>query len=153
MCSGPEEPPSLTTTPDISRRMSKQRRRDTQVELAVRAELHRRGFRYRIHRRPLPTLRREADILFSRAKVAVFVDGCFWHGCPEHRTHPATNAAYWSDKIEGNIARDLDTTAALEAAGWTVLRFWQHEDPVEAAGVIARTVRAPRLRADQNRLK
>jgi DNA mismatch endonuclease (patch repair protein) len=144
---------SWASSDAVRRVMQANRGRDTKPEWAVRRAVHALGLRYRVSYRPEPGLRRTADLVFTRAKVAVFVDGCFWHGCPEHRTHPATNAAYWSDKIEGNIARDLDTTASLQAAGWTVLRFWQHEDPAEVAGVIAETVRAPRDPADQNRLK
>ncbi len=115
-------------------RMKGQRRRNTGPERALRQELHRLGLRYFIHRRPLPEVRREADILFPKAKVAVFVDGCFWHGCPEHgrRVH-TTNSWYWPDKIERNMQRDLDTDERLRAAGWCALRVWEHEDPVSTS--------------------
>ena len=113
--------------------MSRLARRDTAPELAIRRELHRRGFRYYVDRRPLPNLRRKADIVFPRAKLAVFVDGCFWHGCSEHgkRRH-RTNEWYWSDKIETNIVRDRDTDARLRAAGWRSARIWEHEAPADA---------------------
>ena len=104
--------------------------------------MHRRGLRYRVAARPLPELRRTADLVFRRAKIAVFVDGCYWHGCPEHHTQPATNPEYWSAKITGNIARDQDTDAHLQEAGWTVLRFWEHEDPETVANAVERSVRA-----------
>ena len=79
--------------------------------------------------RPVPTIRRTADIVFSRRRVAVFVDGCFWHGCPEHRTYPKANAEWWSAKLERNIERDADTDRRLSEAGWTVVRIWEHESP------------------------
>ncbi len=121
--------------------MQGNRSRDTAAEWAVRRELHRRGLRYRVAARPEPTLRRTADILFTRQRVAVFIDGCFWHGCPEHHRLPATNSSYWGPKIVRNMERDRDTTAALEAAGWTVLRFWEHESPAKAADLVESTVR------------
>ena len=112
----------------VSRRMSRQRSRDTGTEWALRSELHRRGLRYRVHRRPLHDLRREADLVIAKLRLAVFVDGCFWHGCPDHATWPKNNANFWRDKIETNRARDHDTDARLAAAGWTVVRIWEHED-------------------------
>ena len=108
--------------------MKANRRRDTGPELAVRRALHARGMRYRVDH-PLPfDRRRRADIAFTRAKVAVFIDGCFWHGCPMHGTTPRTNTAFWVEKIARNRARDDDTTNRLEADGWIVLRFWEHDD-------------------------
>jgi DNA mismatch endonuclease (patch repair protein) len=90
---------------------------------------------------PLPfDRRRRADVVFTRAKVAVFIDGCFWHGCPEHGTTPRTNTAFWSAKIERNRVRDADTTARLEALGWSVLRFWEHDDVATAAERVLRAV-------------
>jgi DNA mismatch endonuclease (patch repair protein) len=118
--------------------MSRQKSRNTQVELALRKALHAAGMRYRVHRRPVKGVRREADIVFTAVKVAVFVDGCFWHGCPEHATWPKTNAEFWRAKIEGNRRRDLDTDARLAEAGWLAVRVWEHE-PIESA---ARVVRA-----------
>ena len=121
--------------------MQANRSRDTKPEMAVRSALHRRGLRYRISVRPESELRRTADVVFRKAKVAVFVDGCFWHGCPEHGTRPSTNRDYWKAKIEGNVARDADTTLRLEKSGWTVLRFWEHENPEEVADQVELAVR------------
>jgi DNA mismatch endonuclease (patch repair protein) len=119
-------------------------RRDTPAELALRSELHRRGLRYRIDDSPLKGLRRRADIVFRSAKVAVFVDGCYWHGCPEHGTWPKANAEWWRDKIESNKRRDADTDIRLAEAGWHVVRIWAHEDPHKAASRIELVVRAGR---------
>lgn len=117
----------------VSVRMQRQKRRETGIELALRRDLHRRGLRYRIHRRPVPGVRREADVVFTRQKVAVFVDGCFWHGCPGHGSWPTANADWWRTKIEMNRARDQDTNVRLGEAGWTVLRVWEHEPAEQAA--------------------
>lgn len=129
----------------VRRRMQAQRRHDTGPEMALRRVLHRRGLRYRLHVRPLPGLRRSADIVFRRARVAVFVDGCFWHGCPEHgrRAHDV-NSWYWPAKIERNRERDADTNRQLDAAGWSVIRIWEHDDPVAAAANIEAEVRRRR---------
>lgn len=127
-----------------SARMSRQRARDTEVELAVRRHLWSQGLRYRVHRRPIPQLRRVADLVFVGAKVAVMVDGCFWHGCPEHATWPQTNAEFWRAKIEGNRQRDRGTDVALSEAGWLPLRVWEHEDAADAADRVAAAVRARR---------
>ncbi len=118
--------------------MQGNRKRDTRPELALRSELHRRGLRYRIDAKPLESLRCRADIVFRRHKVAVFVDGCFWHDCPEHGTSPRTNASYWRAKIARNVERDRHNDAELSAAGWAVIRVWEHEMPVDAADRIAR---------------
>lgn len=125
--------------------MRSQRERDTGIELALRSTLHRRGLRFRVHRRVLPGLRREADIVFPRARLAVFVDGCFWHGCPDHATWPKHNAAFWRGKISANVERDRDTDARLEAAGWRVVRVWEHEALESAATRIARLVTDPAM--------
>jgi DNA mismatch endonuclease (patch repair protein) len=117
------------------------RNRDTVPELAVRSAVHRLGLRYRVAARPIPSLRRTADLVFRRARVAVFVDGCFWHGCPEHHVLPATNSSYWTGKVGTNRARDFDTDARLAAEGWLSLRVWEHEDPDDAARRIAAAVR------------
>lgn len=125
----------------VARRMSRQSRRDTAPEVALRRELHRRGLRFRVDW-PLPDLpRRRADIAFTRRHVAVFVDGYFWHACPEHRTAPASNAEWWAAKLEKNVRRDRETDRHLELLGWTVLRFWEHENPVDAANAIEVAVR------------
>lgn len=107
----------------------------------MRRACHALGLRYRVDARPLVTLNRRADLVFSRAKVAVFVDGCYWHGCPEHGTTVTTNAGYWGPKIAGNAARDGDTDRRLVEAGWTVVRAWEHEDPVKVANRVAAAVR------------
>lgn len=116
-----------------SARMARQRRTGTAPETALRTELHRRGLRYFVDRAPLPGLRRRADLVFPRRKVAVYVDGCFWHRCPEHATYPKNNAEWWAEKLAGNVARDRDTDARLAAAGWLVVRIWEHENSVAAA--------------------
>ncbi len=108
--------------------MQRQGRRDTQPELLLRRELHRRGHRYYVDRAPLAGLRRRADLLFPRRKVAVYVDGCFWHACPEHGTLPKNNRDWWITKLRANARRDRDTDAILRAAGWVVIRIWEHED-------------------------
>lgn len=121
------------------------RRRDTSIELAVRRLLDAAGARYRVDFAPDPTnRRRRADIVFARAKVAVFMDGCFWHGCPEHFVPPRSNTEYWGPKIARNMERDRETTERLEALGWTVMRFWEHEDPLEAAGTILEVLQRSR---------
>ncbi|PTR24160.1 T/G mismatch-specific endonuclease [Rhodococcus sp. OK519] len=121
------------TDPLTSARMRAQRRRDTAPEVALRRELHRRGARFFVDRAPLRGLRRRADLVFPRKRVAVYVDGCFWHSCPQHATAPKNNAQWWADKLAANVIRDRDTDTRLEAAGWTVVRIWEHEDPTEAA--------------------
>ena len=126
--------------------MSKLGRRDTLPELAIRSELHRRGLRFRVDRAPLPGLRSRADIVFGPARVAVYVDGCFWHSCPEHGTRPKANAEWWEQKLKRNQERDAETGRALREQGWEVVRVWEHENPVEAADRVEEEVRA-RLRS------
>jgi DNA mismatch endonuclease (patch repair protein) len=110
------------------------KRRDTQPERAIRSLLHAAGKRYRVDVRvELDGARPRPDIVFTRARVAVFVDGCFWHCCPEHGRHPRTNGGYWGPKLERNVARDRAADAALSAAGWTVIRIWEHEAAEKAA--------------------
>ncbi|MFV9458190.1 very short patch repair endonuclease [Rhodococcus sp. NM-2] len=121
------------TDPATSARMRAQRRRDTAPELALRRELHRRGVRYYVDRAPMKGVRRRADLVFPRRKVAVYVDGCFWHSCPQHATFPKNNAQWWAEKLAGNVTRDRDTDTRLTDAGWTVVRVWEHENPVVAA--------------------
>jgi DNA mismatch endonuclease (patch repair protein) len=107
--------------------MSRQNSRDTAPEVAVRRLLHAEGLRYRVNV-PVPGIpRRTIDIVFPKAKIAIFMDGCFWHGCPEHATQPKSNAEWWRVKLDKNMARDVETTEHLLAEGWTVLRFWEHE--------------------------
>jgi DNA mismatch endonuclease (patch repair protein) len=124
--------------------MSRTARRDTKPELALRRLLHGRGLRFRVDRAVLADRRRRADIVFGPAKVAVYVDGCFWHGCPIHATWPKANAEFWREKIEANQARDRDTDKRLERAGWHVERVWEHELPQEAADRIEQIVRSRR---------
>jgi DNA mismatch endonuclease (patch repair protein) len=112
--------------------MRANRSRDTLPERRLRSELHRIGLRFRKHFRPLRSVRCEADVAFPRQRVAVFLDGCFWHGCVDHRGIPRANHIFWSSKIAGNRARDARNEAYLANAGWTVLRIWEHE-PLEAA--------------------
>lgn len=121
------------TDAKTSARLSRQRRRDTKPEVALRRALHRRGLRYFVDRAPLKGMRRRADLVFPRRKVAVYVDGCFWHSCPVHATKPRNNAQWWADKLAANVARDRDTDQKLLAEGWRVVRIWEHEDPALAA--------------------
>lgn len=114
-------------------RMRATKRRDTKPELELRRELHRRGRRYFVDRAPLPGMRRRADIVFPRHRVAIYVDGCFWHSCPTHGTTPKTNTDWWSTKLAANRTRDRDTDLQLRAAGWTPVRLWEHLPPEEAA--------------------
>lgn len=127
------------------------RRRDTLPELALRSRLHAMGLRYRVDARPLPELNRRADLVFRPARVAVFVHGCYWHGCAEHYARPRTNAEYWSAKVEGNAARDADTVARLRAAGWSAVVVWEHEDAQTAARRVARHVARRRQRLLEQR--
>lgn len=134
----PEPAPhaAVPSSPDVSARMARQARRDTAPELALRRELHRLGLRYRVDH-PLPGRpRRRADVVFTAARLAVFVDGCFWHACPQHATQPSANAPWWSDKLKKNVARDRDTDAHLLTLGWMVLRFWEHDDMAAAARLV-----------------
>jgi DNA mismatch endonuclease, patch repair protein len=117
------------------------RRRDTRIEREVRSALHSVGLRFRVdlpiplaHGRPI-----RPDIVFTRARLCVFIDGCFWHGCHEHGRRPAVrNADYWDPKIAGNVERDRRHTAALQEAGWTVRRFWEHDGSERIAAAVER---------------
>ncbi len=121
--------------------MSQQRTTSTDPETLVRRELHRRGLRYRVNRAPLPGVRRTADIVFAGPRVAVFVDGCFWHQCPKHATFPNANGEWWQAKLARNVERDRETDARLRHDGWKVVRVWEHEAPARAAARIERVVR------------
>jgi DNA mismatch endonuclease (patch repair protein) len=125
--------------------MQGNRSRDTRPELALRSAVHGLGLRYRVCARPLPGLRRTADLVFTRAKVAVFLDGCFWHGCAAHHTKAVSNAPYWRDKVARNRERDRDTDQRLAEAGWAVVRVWEHEDVRLAARRVADVVRDRRV--------
>jgi DNA mismatch endonuclease, patch repair protein len=136
---------SFASSPETRVRMQAVRRRDTPAELAVRSLLHRRGLRFRVDSAPVPGLRRRADIVFASARVAVFIDGCFWHGCPKHATWPKANSEWWRAKISATILRDRDTDQHLEDAGWAVLRAWTHEAAVDVAERVDRLVAIRRL--------
>lgn len=130
--------------------MQANRFRDTQPELAVRRAAHAAGLRFYVARRPIPALRRTADLTFPRVKVAVFIDGCFWHGCPDHYRPALSNSAYWHKKISDNQARDIETTALLKRSGWEVLRFWEHENPKVVANEVFQVVHDRRSRTAAN---
>jgi DNA mismatch endonuclease (patch repair protein) len=126
------------TTPGRSRNMAAIRRRDTKPEVRLRSALHRLGYRFRKDH-PLRVGGKliRPDIAFTKRRVAVFVDGCFWHSCPLHGRQPSVNADYWSPKLAGNARRDCDQTVALQSAGWTVLRFWEHEQLDSVIAILA----------------
>ena len=130
------------SSPSVSQRMARVRNRNTAAEMAIRRELHRRGLRYRVGLLVHDSPRIRPDIVFTRARVSVFVDGCFWHSCPEHATYPRSNASAWRSKLEKNVRRDRAADVALGEAGWTVIRIWEHEDPVAAASRIQQIVLA-----------
>lgn len=122
-------------------RMQNTKQRDTAIEKSLRSELHGRKLRFRLHRR-LPGFRSIIDIAFPRAKVAIFVDGCFWHSCPKHKTIPKANRRWWSEKLRANRIRDLKTSRLLLKSGWIVVRVWEHEDMNQVAGRIERLLRS-----------
>ncbi|MFI8320813.1 very short patch repair endonuclease [Streptomyces sp. NPDC085529] len=124
---------SWASSPGTRRSMQSNKGRDTKPELALRRAVHALGLRYHVSERPIPAIRRTADLVFTRARIAVFLDGCFWHACPEHFTVSRTNPEYWAEKAEKNRARDRQTDMLLQEAGWAVLRVWEHEDPHQAA--------------------
>ena len=134
-------PAPPASDPQTLKRMKRQAKRDTKPEVLLRQSLTRLGLRYRVEYAPVKGVRSKADIVFPNARTAVFVHGCFWHGCPEHHRPTKSNTKWWADKIEANQHRDEATTSALEAAGWTVIRVWEHEAPEEAAARIAELVR------------
>lgn len=129
--------------PTVRRHMERQRRRDTGPEMALRRALHAAGFRFRVQY-PAPGLpRRSIDIAFTKARVAVYIDGCFWHSCPEHGVAPKNNADWWADKLEQNRARDVETSSVLEACGWRVVRVWEHETvEMQVSAVVAALARS-----------
>ena len=132
---GPLMRPAASSA-SVRSRMSRQRRRDTQPELLVRQILHSRAVRYRVNTAPEPGMRCKPDIVWRGLRLAVFMDGCFWHGCPVHATSPKANKAWWARKLDDNVQRDLRTNSDLAARGWTVLRFWEHEQPGDVADTI-----------------
>ena len=131
----PDLPPAPAASSEAVReRMRLQPRNHTSCEMVIRSALHRRGLRFRVNCRPLASYRRHADIVFPRMRLAVFVDGCFWHGCPYHGSTPRKNSRWWTLKILRNRMRDRDTTRFLQRHGWTVVRVWEHaavDDAVE----------------------
>lgn len=129
----------------IRQRMRRQRQRDTLPEMQLRRRLHALGLRYRVDF-PLFGTRRRGDVVFTSAMVAVFVDGCFWHRCPEHATMPKKNTAWWASKLAANVNRDRDTDRLLFDRGWQVIRVWSHEDMDRAADRIATVVDRRRKR-------
>lgn len=143
--------PAASSAAALSR-MQRQRRRDTKPELALRRELHRLGLRYRVDRRLLSGMRRRVDIVFGPAKVAVFVDGCFWHSCPQHATLPRANAQWWADKLAANVERDSDSDRELAECGWLVVHVWEHEGVADAAARVREIVLHRRLPAGTIRL-
>lgn len=134
----PPTPPSSA----VRKRMQKQKTSGTACELAVRSILHRNGVRFRVDFKPIATMRTRVDIGWKNVKLAVFIDGCFWHKCPEHFTPPKSNSDWWQKKLESNFERDGRITQELTSHGWTVLRFWEHESPE----LIAQTIVSHRTR-------
>jgi DNA mismatch endonuclease (patch repair protein) len=125
--------------------MQSNRPRDTRPEIALRSGLHAAGLRFRKHYRPISGSRCEVDVAFTRVRLAVQLDGCFWHGCPDHATRPITNETWWSTKLDANIARDRKTDELLSDAGWTVLRFWEHEPTAEVVAKVCEEIGRRRI--------
>jgi DNA mismatch endonuclease (patch repair protein) len=130
------------TSLSTQRSMSANRSRDTGPERALRSAIHRRGLRFRLQTQPLPGSSQKADLVFRPARVAVFVDGCFWHSCPVHGTRPRANAEWWREKLDRVVAKDRETDKTLREADWASVRVWEHEDPEGAADRVERLVRA-----------
>jgi DNA mismatch endonuclease (patch repair protein) len=133
----------LPSSPISTKIMRANRSRDTAPELRLRSALHRAGLRFRVHYaarvdngRPIVI-----DVAFTRHKVAVFLDGCFWHACPLHSVTPKANSAYWKPKLARNKERDRETVVRLELGGWTAIRIWEHEEPMAAASRVVKAVR------------
>jgi len=135
-------PESWASSAQVRVIMRGNRSKNTTPEMKLRSLLHRRGLRYRVDAPPTPGTRRRADVVFPRERVAVFVDGCFWHGCPEHYRPSSKNTAFWETKLATNRSRDAQTNETLAAAGWTVIRVWEHEDVSGAADRIEAAVRS-----------
>lgn len=132
---GTRPPP---TSKAASRRMRANHRVDTSCELQLRSKLHHAGLRFRKdHRIPVLGGLVRVDVAFTRSKVAVLVDGCFWHSCPQHGTMPKRNAGYWREKLETNVARDRRQSRALTEAGWAVVRYWEHEINTNVISIVA----------------
>lgn len=132
----------VPSSPEASRRMAATRGTNNRADRQLRSELHRLGLRFRVQRRLIPGTNRSVDIAFPRARLAVFVDGCFWHDCPIHGTRPKSNVDWWRRKIRQNVQRDQDTNKRLCDLGWRVLRIWEHENPKDAAQRVLQVYRA-----------
>ncbi|MFI6130272.1 very short patch repair endonuclease [Micromonospora sp. NPDC051141] len=141
---GTPVPPMAASSSRVSEQMSRLPRKNTTPEMALRRLLFAAGFRYRVHERVPGMPRRTMDISFPRARIAVFVDGCFWHGCPEHGMTPKANREWWRQKLDENRRRDAETSAHLSSLGWAVLRFWSHEEPGVMAESVGECVRSRR---------
>ena len=135
---------SWASSEGVRASMRSNRGRDTRPEVALRSAVHARGLRYRVAAQPINGLRRTADLVFPTEPVAVFLDGCFWHGCPEHHTIAVTNAGYWAEKVTANRAKDADTDRRLADAGLMTIRIWEHEAPEQAAARVKDVVYARR---------
>src|SRR4051794_2544937 len=135
---------SWASSTGVRKSMQSNTGRDTGPELALRRQVHSLGMRYYVNRRPIKAVRRTADLVFPRLKVAVYLDGCFWHGCPIHHTVAKTNAQFWAEKVATNRSRDHETDAMLAEHGWLGIRIWEHEDPGEAAVRVREAVVARR---------
>ena len=139
------KPYPFPTSPGVTANMKANRRTNTKPELALRTALHAMGYRYRKdHRLDLPLRRVRPDIAFTRRKVAVFVDGCFWHACPDHGSKPKSNEWYWSPKLAKNVERDRAADEALAQAGWTVIRLWEHVPLADAVALVVDAVGQPK---------
>ena len=138
----PEPARDKPADPKVSARYSNLSRRDTSPEMELRRALWRIGLRYRVQYKVPGIPRRKVDIAFPGKKVAVQVDGCFWHGCPEHGMVPVSHAEYWEPKLARNVERDAETTAMARAEGWRVLRIWEHVSAADAVQLIVRTLEA-----------
>jgi DNA mismatch endonuclease (patch repair protein) len=132
------------SSPEVSERMRRAKTCGTGPELAVRRLLFAKGFRYRVQARVPGLSRRTIDVAFPGKRLAVFIDGCFWHGCSRHRTVPKNNHAWWLAKLIENRQRDRDTDKTLTRMGWRVLRFWEHDDPARVVATIQSTLKARR---------
>lgn len=126
---------------------------DTAPELAIRRLLHQSGYRYTVNKRPEKDINRRADIIFRSAKVAVFVHGCFWHGCPKHYVLPKSNKKYWSAKVKRNKERDSETRSLLQTRGWRVIVVWEHEDEKKSANLIAQQLLKAKLKQKKSLLQ
>jgi DNA mismatch endonuclease, patch repair protein len=127
----------------VSAQMQRMPRSSSGPEMLIRRELHRRGLRFRVNHPRLPG---RPDIAFTAARIAVFIDGCFWHSCPDHSVLPKNNRDWWQSKLERNAKRDREKDAELEKMGWTVVHVWEHEEALEVADAIEELWRSARHR-------